>query len=924
MSPSSNTTAASTATGPHRFRSSAASFSPSQPSNIQLQQQQQQQQTQQQLQHQQGQHQPGQGPPIHHLSHLHHQQQQQHHAAAAAAAAQQQMYQQYMYAGVPPPMSVNPYYPQYIPQNPYMPIPAAAYSQFINPYSQPYNNFGQQGYTNGGYSPTMHKGYNNANSNNTNNNNNNGYKGYHKGARRERGDTINNGTTNSNGSDSNVHSSATTKKDQITPETPETTPASTTPPASSNGTSVSTSASSSSETTPLPETRKETSIIKNGEVENKLESQEIQEDVDNGEEKVNDTKHEPEDKLDTISISSIQTNQEIDAWESILHSLPVENISNGHLSFPIYFNTTATDFASDFKASYEDRKERQRIMGEQLKEESELVVIKTTNQENVVEYKKEEKKQQQQQLSGGNWADMLQKKAAAAAVAAKKTEKSVASSPAASATNAPASKQSVSEVPTSEPSSFPLGITLLKLMFDSSYSPFAHDSPIFKIKPRGLTNTGNICYMNAVLQVLLYCEPFNRLFKVIELKTIGSLSTKSGTPLMDTTINFFKEFATKQQQPGPKALSPEKFYFQLIKLPKFSHLKWGQQEDAEEFLGYFLDGLHEEFALALKSLLPEQIEDLCKTESTPNFKLNVKSTMKIINKTAGEEKNDNEDSDSDSSSWNEVAGGGKKAVAAKRTVEIEPTPISSLFVGQFRSVLTIPKSKESQLITLDPFQCIQLDISDSRINTIEDAFKIFNELEDIPYKTSTSSQVIAKKQTFIDAFPNVLVIHLKRFLYAAGKANENEFNDNVNHNIDEINNDSNDNEDDKDNSTNSNSNELGSVGKLRKKVKYTHTFTIPNECISPAVKKQQPNISKSYRLIGVVYHHGNSTDAGHYTCDVLRRSSVFDEEDELIGKKFDNEWIRIDDTQVQQVDKLDVLNGEEGSKTAYILMYQKI
>lgn len=461
----------------------------------------------------------------------------------------------------------------------------------------------------------------------------------------------------------------------------------------------------------------------------------------------------------------------------------------------------------------------------------------------------------------------------------------------------------------------PLGILILKIMFDPVYANLNNYSA-FKVKPRGLTNTGNICYMNAVLQVLLYCEPLNKILKLIDEKAIGSLNQNSSTPLLDLTLKFFKDFLSDDKtSSGSKSLSPEGFYMSLITHDKFQHLKWGQQEDAEEFLGYFLDGLHEEFVSSINSLTTSQIDSFINNYQSiitdglayNEFKAHVKNAIKIIkksntekhadsNKEIKEEISDDENDDG----WSEVGTGNKK-ISAKRTVEIEPSPISNIFGGQFRSVLSIPKSKESQSITLDPFQCVQLDISDSNINTVEEAFLKLNEPESIPYKSSHNKEVIARKQTFFDQMPQVLIIHLKRFSYQ---------------------------QETKENKDETKSlGGFGSIEKLRKKITYAHNLSIPQECYSSIIQKSNPdNVGKHYKLTGVIYHHGTGTDGGHYTCDVLRKSSIFDSSDESGGKVNDNEWIRIDDTSISFLDKNDVLDGgvEESTKTAYILVYQKL
>ena len=68
-----------------------------------------------------------------------------------------------------------------------------------------------------------------------------------------------------------------------------------------------------------------------------------------------------------------------------------------------------------------------------------------------------------------------------------------------------------------------------------------------KIRPRGLVNTGNMCFANAVLQILVYCPPFHRLLTELSKYLSGPVvgSQKEGTratPLIDATIQFMKEF----------------------------------------------------------------------------------------------------------------------------------------------------------------------------------------------------------------------------------------------------------------------------------------------------------------------------------------------------------------------------------------------
>jgi ubiquitin carboxyl-terminal hydrolase 10 len=185
-------------------------------------------------------------------------------------------------------------------------------------------------------------------------------------------------------------------------------------------------------------------------------------------------------------------------------------------------------------------------------------------------------------------------------------------------------------------------------------------------------------------------------------------------------------------------LTPEYVYDVIRRLPRFDNMKRGQQEDAEEFLGFLLAGLHDEAAHIIK---------------------NDKQSQAANGATSPSE----ERSGSVDSGWQEV-GAKQKAANTQSSGAIEfETPITKIFGGKLRSEYKKPGEKAS--VTLEPYQPLQLDIGEANINNISDALKNLTRLETLD--GAARGARASTKQVHIESLPPVLILHLKRFHYDA-------------------------------------------------------------------------------------------------------------------------------------------------------------
>ncbi|KAF4548493.1 Ubiquitin carboxyl-terminal hydrolase-like protein 7 [Elsinoe fawcettii] len=363
------------------------------------------------------------------------------------------------------------------------------------------------------------------------------------------------------------------------------------------------------------------------------------------------------------------------------------------------------------------------------------------------------------------------------------------------------------------------------------------------LEPRGLVNTGNMCYMNSILQVLVFCIPFYDFLDQIGRRAAHSF--KSDTPLLDAMIMFMREFkvidsaesADKlrmrlkdnelEQYGGP--LIPEYVYGVINRLPRFSSMRRGHQQDAEEFLGFLLAGLHDECTAVLRSQGITAPSDIPSSPSSTT-------------------------SGAADAGWLEVGPKQKAAVTRQSGDPSSSSPVTRIFGGALRSELRVPGLKNS--VTLEPYQPLQLDIGAPNINNITEALKGLTKPESLTgdFNSPRGPGTTATKQVFIESLPPILILHLKRFQYDSS----------------------------------------GGTQKIWKRIGYPLDFELPKEVFPPA-KRAGMSLKGGlprYRLTAVVYHHGKSAAGGHYTVDLLRQDR--------------REWVRVDDTLIRRIRPEDV------------------
>ncbi|KAM8902745.1 ubiquitin carboxyl-terminal hydrolase 2a isoform 1-T5 [Spinachia spinachia] len=238
----------------------------------------------------------------------------------------------------------------------------------------------------------------------------------------------------------------------------------------------------------------------------------------------------------------------------------------------------------------------------------------------------------------------------------------------------------------------------------------------------GLKNLGNTCFMNSILQCLSNTHSLRDYCLHNAHRRDLNNKSRTNTALME---EFAKLLQTVWTSSSSDAVSPSEFKTQIQRYaPRFVGYN---QQDAQEFLRFLLDGLHNEV-----------------------------NRVSVRPRAAAEDLDHLPDDEKGKKMWSKY-------------LEREDSKIVDVFVGQLKSSLTCSHCGFCSTV-FDPFWDLSLPIAKKGYGEVSlmDCMRLFTK-EDVldgdekPTCYRCKARRRCTKKFTIQKFPKILVLHLKRF-----------------------------------------------------------------------------------------------------------------------------------------------------------------
>ncbi|KAK3807841.1 MAG: hypothetical protein J3Q66DRAFT_289072, partial [Benniella sp.] len=249
----------------------------------------------------------------------------------------------------------------------------------------------------------------------------------------------------------------------------------------------------------------------------------------------------------------------------------------------------------------------------------------------------------------------------------------------------------------------------------------------------GLTNLGNTCFMNSVIQCLIATPPLSRYFLDGSFRRNINMKNPLGT--QGKLADAFSDLIRSMWSGQSLVVSPTSFRNAIIGFaPQF---KGSEQHDSQEFLSFLLDGLHEDLKTMPQPPPP----------------------------------GDDEGSEADDARMEMLPELEASEIAWQRYLRRDNSIIVSLFQGQFKNRLSCTKCGKTST-TYNAFMYLALPIKAKTAGrppqTLTSCLNAFVDPEVMEGEDAWNCPHCKKprkaiKQLTISRVPNVLLIQLKRF-----------------------------------------------------------------------------------------------------------------------------------------------------------------
>nr|XP_023013334.1 ubiquitin carboxyl-terminal hydrolase 10-B-like [Leptinotarsa decemlineata] len=284
-------------------------------------------------------------------------------------------------------------------------------------------------------------------------------------------------------------------------------------------------------------------------------------------------------------------------------------------------------------------------------------------------------------------------------------------------------------------------------------STYMIDGRAVNLKPRGLLNQNNHCYFNSILQDLITCPPLYNLLNSLS-KNISSNESMTSTPVTFGMCRFVEQFfclpsyfLTKDGRVDTNSKNDQKVSINtgipfgptwIYKTLHNMRTDWidARQQDAEECLGFLLNGLNDEMFELI-----ELVEYYIKDEKP------------LVDSALSNDSNN---------VWNIMESKNKRHPT--RRIDFTNIPISDIFGGQLNS--SIHRNLDHITENTQPFLTLPLNIE--KVKTVRKALEVLvsKNISDGVTSSKTNEKVEAWEQITLCKLPVILILHPKFFKYS--------------------------------------------------------------------------------------------------------------------------------------------------------------